>query len=382
MNVDYFETPSGLIERMLDAVEDLRVEVVLDPAAGDGRLIERALHRWPEARAIAVDIDSARVDRLRACHPEWTVVHADFLDLAEAKLLPDPTSRVLAIMNPPFSGRGGGTWSARWLTGETIACGRAMAFVMAAARLVTEGGHLVAVVPAGVTTNVRDAWARELLARAGEMRTVETSDGYAFPSVAAHTSVISWLPGRACSDPNVVGTRPSARSPQLVDISVGRGALPVFRAAERQCESGLGVPFLHTTSIKRSGAIDPLFEIVPRECERIISAPFVVLPRVGRPSIDKVALYTGPPAVLSDCLFALSHRAIEMTELLFRRVVVEWPRVASRYGGSCAPFLRLEDVVAVVCELSLEVALAASSAELQPYDLPIRELALHGSVAS
>jgi hypothetical protein len=132
---------------------------------------------------------------------------------------------------------------------------------------------------------------------------------------------------------------------------ITRGALPVHKARSMVTSRPDGIPFLHTTSISATGVVTPLNVILPRGCERVIEGPCVLLPRVGNPALSKVALYEGPAAVLSDCLYSVRGTANIDVRSLYALIRASWPQFAALYGGSCAPFLRLDDLAGLAAEL-------------------------------
>jgi hypothetical protein len=64
---------------------------------------------------------------------------------------------------------------------------------------------------------------------------------------------------------------------------------------------------------------------------------------VGRPDSRKVAILSGKDGgvVLSDCLFGLSCANLTDAKRIRKRLLDNWARMESAFGGSCAPFLTL-----------------------------------------
>ena len=122
---NYFPTPDSVIEQMIDEAEiedDMRV---LEPSAGDGRIIRAVKSVWPDIdiRGYEINPDRAREAGVRCF--DFMQVHAE------------PTyDRIL--MNPPFS-------HGRWYQ-----------HVLHAWDMLLPGGRLVAIIPFG---SVREKYA-------------------------------------------------------------------------------------------------------------------------------------------------------------------------------------------------------------------------------
>lgn len=346
MSVDYYATPADLVTEMIASVAGRQFQTVLDPAAGDGRLIVAAQQRWPKTRAVAVEADPIRAAALVRSHASWRVRCADFL-------MPDPTweasvgGPLLVLLNPPFSARGAGAVPIYWPAETPTRCGKAMSFVLKAAQLVDEfEGEVVAIVPRGLLTNTRDSEARELLAGRGALTVVGDSPGYAFRGAAANTAIIRWVAHRR-------PVTPSRARRARCDVSssrVIRGALAMHKAKRLAVgdSSADALPLLHTTTISHARGVTPAFYIKPRACERVVSGPCLIVQRVGQPSPDKLVIYTGGPSVLSDCLYAIDCASVRAATRLRAALLADWEGLRSSYGGSCAPFLRLDDLVSIV----------------------------------
>lgn len=330
---------------MLRAATGRTYGEILDPAAGDGRLLEAAAKSWPDARIGAIDVDRGRAHAIAARHPDWSVQAADFLGLrcgAEPVTRQGPGAR-LVLLNPPFSGRGA-TSGLVDVGGCALRCSRAMAFLLEATEWVGDAGAAVALMPAGTLTNARDEGARAYLQQRGQLQVLATNPMRAFRGVVTRTVIVRWRPqvGARISTVAVSSLSGSGTSA----IRVTRGALPVHLARERFAVAEPGaVPFLHTTSIRADGTVSPMGHLVPGKTERLLLGPLVLVPRVGRPEPAKViSIEARDPVVLSDCLFALHPRPATPAIHLRARLIEKWKRLESLYGGSCAPFLRLKDL--------------------------------------
>jgi len=359
--LDYYATPPELVEVMLDAAGPGPFGSLLDPAAGDGRLLRAARDRWSEAAVCAIDIDPSRARQIARGNPSWEVRQADFLGGGQeaTERSEGPTRSNLVLLNPPFSGRGGSTTTVG-SGSDRVQCSRAMAFLLQATRSVGELGVVVAVLPAGALTNQRDRLGHAALAQTGSLDVVTTNPSRAFKGAVTRTVIVRWE-RKAERSPwsHVVPDR--SRPAEVPSARITRGALPVHIAKDRFDLSPAGtLPFIHTTSIAPTGQITPLGRMRPRSRERIVAEPSVLLPRVGRPAHRKLSIYMGEPAVISDCLYALTPPPTTTPAQLREAVRRVWPRLEASYGGSCAPFLRMDDLQRVLATIELETTFDAS----------------------
>ncbi len=124
----FYPTPAGLAQRLVDMAEIGPEHTVLEPSAGQGGLADLL----PKDRTTCVEVAELNAKVLEA--KGHTVVHADFLVWSARPDLVGTFDRV--VMNPPFSD------------------GRATAHTEAAAALVKPGGILVAILPSGHATRL------------------------------------------------------------------------------------------------------------------------------------------------------------------------------------------------------------------------------------
>ena len=73
--------------------------------------------------------------------------------------------------------------------------------------------------------------------------------------------------------------------------------------------------------------------------------PAVLLPRVGRPSVEKIAvLDNGVGVAISDCVIALACASDTAALEVRGRLVQKWPRLEQLYTGTGAPYLTVESI--------------------------------------
>jgi hypothetical protein len=90
----------------------------------------------------------------------------------------------------------------------------------------------------------------------------------------------------------------------------------------------------------------------------------VLLPRVGTPAREQMALYTPDgPVGLSDCVLAIPCGTEEEAERLYLTLFSRWPDLAKLYGGSCARYLRVDRLVHFLTQLEQDEHGAGAATE-------------------
>lgn len=328
LGFDYHPTPSWLVERAVSYLTG-SPSLLLDPAAGDGRLLREASRRFPSAQCLALDIDARQVRYIESVEGTWSVEQVDFLSWV-------PRSRVSGasvLLNPPFSGRGAKTWTVDF-RGHTFEVSRAMAFFMRSADLVGSSGEVVGLLPRGVVMSERDASAFALLQEHGAIRIDDLGVERVFDTSTASIAVVHWRGGVTSeSEPAVRNTEDRNHG----EVWLTRGSLPVHRALSRS--SNEGVRFIHTWEFSGSDARKRVSRVRGDTKDRLMTSPCVIVPRVGCFSPQRLLILEGEPFVLSDCLFGLEVQTYSDAERLVGNLVAQWDALAKEVGGSCAPYL-------------------------------------------
>lgn len=107
----FFETPKVLAKQLVDSIDLQDGHRVLEPSAGNGRILEAIINHPARTNITAVEIDESR-SKLLASHFEMTynhsgcVVIADFLTLKPREDFLEPNQSAhydRVAMNPPFA---------------------------------------------------------------------------------------------------------------------------------------------------------------------------------------------------------------------------------------------------------------------------------------
>jgi len=123
---ELFETPAVLADEMAAFIDPQPSDMILEPSAGRGRLVNAILRRCPDVDFICVEPFPASADLLES--EGHRVIRADFLSLGAE--LEGAISH--CILNPPFSKRAD------------------VAHISRAIELLPVGGRLAAIASAGV----------------------------------------------------------------------------------------------------------------------------------------------------------------------------------------------------------------------------------------
>lgn len=346
MRLDPYFTPDDVAEELIEAAT-LRPRRILDPAAGDGALLRAAARRWPRSKNLALDIDLARARTLRK-YTNWAVGRCDFTSHTSRRsspLLRQLCGNVdLALLNPPYSARGAATWPAKF-AGIDVRCGRALAFVLTGLSYLDDGGQLICLVPVSTTTSRRDARAWALVHKFAAVKEIARFPRGTFSHGTAKTVGLRISLGGQSDESRL---QPAASELlERLTVQLRRGRLPVHEAGARSCDNDdAGKPrFIHTTDL---GGGQLRQQAAARAADHSSArnfGPSVLLPRIGKPELDKVVLWEGGHAVLSDCIYALESRTSDMATHVHLRLIAGWALLESAYGGSCAPYLTIARLI-------------------------------------
>ena len=379
MAIDEFDTPPRLaaeLVRIADVLCEYEPRIVADFSVGTGELLLAAKQRWPQAIAFGCDISEDRVEGLARCKSDWTVVRCDFLDCSSRSAVPDLENiraKVdLAVLNPPFSARGGTKVSAL-IDGQAVRCSPAMAFVLFASQYLSHDGYLVALLPTGALESDRDQDARKTLLELGEFGAVKGTTER-FPGGNPKVTIAYFKRNPRTRSPrsifeNIVDqapprTRRSGRAnitvfhrsePSLGPCAVSRSAatspIKLLRGTSPnravQSDEHLSIPLVHSTELQ-GYTLRASEKTVPRET-RSLCGPAVLIHRVGKPRRDKVVFMPkGPAFAVTDCVVALLSEDEEQCRRLQRSLTERYDLLERNYVGSGAPYITLARIQSVL----------------------------------
>ena len=248
-------------------------------------------------------------------------------------------------MNPPYSSIGGAKVSLH-IDGKEVSGGRALVFVAKALEFLSPNGELLAIVPSSCFESQRDEALLGQLADDFVIRKFGNLEPNVFENCSVKTTFIKVRPrkGKRRQKTHQL-SRPVVTKDYQAEVL--RGRLPVHKAKI----VSEGIQFVHTTDLI-DGKVVPN-KMVARTHSNAISGPAILLPRVGKPNINKLCLVSGGTFILSDCVFALRAETETSTEQLFRLIRSNWGKLNLAYGGSCAPYLTLRSVQGFLQDLGV-----------------------------
>lgn len=344
--VDAHYTPDWVADRVASEVVRLtknRQPRIADYTAGDGALLRAVSRMLPRARITATDIDPATVRSLRTAHPLWSVGTCDLLSARSRSSSPLLARRGrfadVVVLNPPFSHRGG---TYLRVLNSTFRASPAMAFVANALEQLADRGSAVVLLPSGSVHSQKDELLWSRLREATTVEVVEQFDRTTFRGEHATVSlvVLRGLARDILHEPiqDTIVQPVSEEAHPIADVLLVRGTQQMHTVESKP----RGLRLVHTTHLAGRAALPG-----PRIAVRAptVAGPAVLLPRVGKPRQDKLALYlTRDAVVLSDCVIALRGRNKAMTERILAGLEGSWDHLAALYRGSCAPYITVRDL--------------------------------------
>lgn len=335
-------------------------QYVLEPAVGDGALIDPLLKRGAPPRIFAVDVDGEAAATVAAGRPLVTSIHADFLNSKDSTLVRGGFDA--AIMNPPFQAK-------QWICAPKILGSTKhklpveAAFLARALSFVKQGGRLVALLPASVISAPRLTWFRRAIAEKAHVRCVQELPPNTFVGVDAGFYILVLDKGARTAQSvlrnHKVWGSDSLKLPAALVSSGGRldysfheGLLdlkalhsqrdldwhPLKNTAtvQRGDTPAVGAQrkpsLLHTDGFRNGWWRVETRQSSPVEPGRaplVISNGDLALPRIHKSWADRCGLYCGAATSFSDCIFRLRPtNGLSENELLFGlRMMLGYPFV-------------------------------------------------------
>jgi hypothetical protein len=344
--MDHFFTPAAVAKGMIECVNGFKPTVVADFAAGYGELLSAARVRWPRCAVVATDISSPHVRSLKR-NQGWKIGQCDFLNIKSRQkcgaLKVHAGTVSLALLNPPFSERGART-SEALLQGKRLKCSLALAFIITATDYLHPDGQIVAILPAGTLASQKDEEAWKELRQYFRVDLLGTNGRNTFAGCFPRTVIVRLTNHRRVRSAHCAPC-PRAHSHRCIRLSLIRGTVPMHTV--RPVKRGRMQPLIHSTEL-RDNAVLPAKSRVPAT-ERSVVGPAVLLPRVGQPVASKVSLYLSRRRIaLSDCVFGLQCSTPYVARRLHSLLVKEWPQLEKQYTGTCARYLTVRALTALL----------------------------------
>ncbi len=353
MKQDSFYTPDRIVDAALRKCTLTSPASIVDFAAGDGALLRKATASWPKASIYATDVDFNAIRSIRREFPDWAVSRCDFLSpMSRSRAtvfsrLAQPAD--LILLNPPFSYRGAQTFPVS-VWDESFLCSKAMAFVLQSLHYLAHNGQLIAVLPESSLFSDKDAHAWDAIKNRFTLTTGATAKRGVFSGCHARCTIVRLI-GRKRK--RSVGAVNAIRPNQPLAVTLIRGSVPLHM------DTGSDRTLVHSTDLQRSSVI--LNGHVASAVRPSIIGPSVLIPRVGAPSVEKVAIYRrNKRVVLSDCVIGLQCESSSDADALHQLIVSDETRYRRLYAGTCAPYTTVKRIVEFLSQLGCAVSVKKS----------------------
>ena len=339
--MDTHYTPAELATQLVGSVRLDNPRVIADFTAGEGSLLNAASARWPHAKLVATDIDSHAVLQLKDRGEQWTVGQCDFLSSrsrAACRALRGLAGAAdLVLLNPPFSVRGAKRVDVRYAN-HRLKCSPAMAFAVNALPFLRPGGEARLILPAGALVSIRDQDAWRAMRAQYSVGVIGQAGRGSFPSCASNGVLVAVGPHERSAEaiPELYSAPLASKSGLHIDAQMARGGFQMHHVRD----DGDGPVLVHSSELQDGRVI--LNGRRGRGRTPTISSPAILLPRVGRLTPQKVAVFEGSTCVmLSDCVVAIVPENGQQVSELRRRIVDAFDRLEAAYVGTGAPHITL-----------------------------------------
>lgn len=344
---DSFYTPSHLAKYITQRCTTTAPTYVADFAAGDGALLKEAEARWPGARFVATDIDQSAVERLRKSNHDWDVSKCNFF-------LPESRGRAAALkhlsksadvilLNPPFSCKGSQRVNVTFQE-ENLACSRALAFLVLSINYLSANGEIAAILPESTFSSEKDFQAWSAIRTVFTIQKGSTANRGVFDGCFAKCSVVHLRRRVRAKAKATATTMPTA----TIQVRMVRGSVPMH------IQTGSDRVLVHSTDLY--GAKVTLNGHVASRMKPSIIGPCVLLPRVGKPRIDKVCLFVQRRRVaLSDCVIGLECESSDEARWLHAQIIEHERDFYKLYSGTCAQYTTVRRLTTFLAKIGCQV---------------------------
>lgn len=358
--MDQHYTPLGIARSIVRALPNFRPDLTADFAVGEGSLLQAVSERWRSTELIATDINHSVIRGLRHRCPGIDAGVCNFLSggsRAASPTLRRVLGRVsLAIINPPFSCRGGARWEVS-LEDKALGCSTAMAFLINSIPYLAPDGKVVALLPTSCLTSEKDRQALDALAERFVIEKVGQAEPYEFESSSAHVSFVKLSRrgerGIKQRANNVFRDIDIVKSRITNAAIIMRGTLQMHEIVDSRNTNG--IPLVHTTSL-RNGRIEPFGRV--RTTTSLVRGPAILIPRVGRLMPGKMCLHpTTQLIAISDCVMAIQAVDRKNFAKLQATVFKMQRQIALQYTGMCAQYITLARLARLLTAHGIECSI-------------------------
>lgn len=335
---DAYYTPDGLATRLLKYVVG-KPKKVVDFCVGDGGLLKAAEHRYKDIECFGIDISDEVVDNLAVRQPLWHLGQCNFRDaeaLAKISFL-NGASFDLIVLNPPFTCRG--SRIEKVMIGEDeYHVSTAMSFLVGALPYLSDEGGIYAILPVGCVYSQKDRKCWQYLQENYHACVLGEVHKANFKHKCTPNIVLVYL-GRK-PYPQVVELKAQITAgPEIKLQGISRGCLGVYEM--KKVKAGKKrLPYIHTTNMRNGELVDVGY--TKYGLKESVKGNGVLIPRVCNPNMEKLVVYDGKEAILSDCVVLLQTRTKKEAKLLKKYLMKNWVEFAKIYTGTGARYVTME----------------------------------------
>ena len=351
---DDIYTPDALARVLLELSRQQEPRHIADFSVGAGSLLSAAKELWPKAKLYGVDLNPGALQEAKNLLSELEIFDADFLSeecLQKTSALIGAMD--LIVLNPPFTCRGA-AYELTDFEGSAVKSSKAMAFLLRSCLFLAPRGEILAIVPRSCLFSLKDEKARRAICGSHLLEDLGAyqSPGFRKASVSVHLIRVTRLTHRPALTVDVQS--------HVNRIIPKHGYSIVFMRGSHAVSCGTtnskGPSLIHTTelfnfeiSLSRRRAV---------HLTKQVSGRSLMLPRVGRPSLEKIAFgHFANPVVPSDCIICVKTVPPGNEQDLQSQIKVFWPLLRDSYSGTCAPYLTLEGFRAFAIRIGFEASL-------------------------
>ena len=335
---DAYYTPDGLAGKLLSFVVDTP-RTAIDFCVGDGGLLKATEHRYEDVSCYGIDISQEVIDGLAIRHPSWHLAQCDFREaeaLTEIPFLQESTFDLI-VLNPPFTCRGSSV--EKVMIGEKeYHVSTAMSFLVGALPYMSENGAIYAILPVGCVYSQKDRKCWEYLKKEYYACVLNEVQKAYFNKKCTPNIVLVYL-GRIPYAGERVELRFGDGQLNFSLNGISRGHLSVYEM-KRIKPGKMRLPFIHTTNMRNGQLVDVGF--TKKGLKESVKGNGVLIPRVCNPNIEKVVVFDGKEAILSDCVVLLQTRTKRQAEQLKRHLIMNWDEFKKIFVGTGARYVTME----------------------------------------
>lgn len=335
---DAFYTPDGLAGKLLSFAVDTP-HTAIDFCVGDGGLLKAAEQRFPDIECSGIDISDEVVDNLAARQPLWHLGKCDFRDAEALAKIPFLRGKKfdLIVLNPPFTCRGS-TIIKVLIGDDEYHMSTAMSFLVGALPYLSENGGIYAILPVGCVYSQKDRKCWKYLQENYHASVLSEVQKAYFNHKCTPNIVLVYLGRKPYPQVKEQTAKLEAQTKvKLQGISRGRFSVCEMKKVKVGKKR---LPYIHTTNMRNGELVDVAF--TKEGIKEAVKGYGVLIPRVCNPNLEKVVVYDGREAILSDCVILLHTRTKKEAVQLKKYLMKNWGDFKKNYVGTGARYVTIE----------------------------------------